>query len=384
MFQDFLSRAAQLREQFENLKNTLHIEGHRKRKEELSLAMSEENFFKRPEAEDIVAELKEVSSVVEEYEVCEKMVSEMEALLEILKREEDPEMVSEADRILNELDKRMSGLRKTLLFSGEHDKANVYLSVHSGTGGKDASDWADMLLRMYMRYAMRKGLKTELVYVLPSEEGGIKSATVYIKGRWAYGCLRGEAGVHRLVRLSPFDAAHRRHTSFASVDVTPEIDTKIEVTIRKEDLRIETFHASGPGGQHVNITDSAVRITHIPTGIVVSCQQERSQHMNRRVAMNILRARLYQLEERKKREQLEKLQGEKGEASWGNQIRSYILHPYTLVKDHRTGVETSNAKAVLDGEIDDFIESFLTKDYKERLSAQMKKSNKQREKKTKD
>ncbi|MGA2412277.1 MAG: peptide chain release factor 2, partial [Candidatus Binataceae bacterium] len=233
------------------------------------------------------------------------------------------------------------------------------VSIHPGAGGTEAQDWAEMLLRLYLRWVERRGLKSEIADLQPGDGGGIKSATFTVDGDYAYGYLKAEAGIHRLVRISPFDANARRHTSFASVFVFPAIDDKVEVIINPADLRVDTFRASGAGGQHVNKTDSAVRMTHLPTGIVVSCQNERSQHKNRAMAMKILRARLFELEERKKREALEKFSKDKKDIAWGSQIRSYVLHPYQMVKDHRTGVEIGNTNAVLDGAIDPFIEAYL-------------------------
>jgi len=246
-----------------------------------------------------------------------------------------------------------------LLLTEEYDYSSAILSVHAGTGGTDAQDWAYMLLRMYTRWAERKGYKVKLVDSLPGEEAGIKSAVFLIEGPWAYGFLKGEKGIHRLVRISPFDANARRHTSFASVTVIPEIEEDIEVEIKPEDLKIETMRASGHGGQHVNKTESAVRITHLPTGIVVTCQNERSQHLNKATALKILKSRLYQLEKQKLEQKKESLIGEKKEISWGNQIRSYILHPYKVVKDHRTGYESYKVDEVLNGEIDEFIREYL-------------------------
>jgi peptide chain release factor 2 len=246
-----------------------------------------------------------------------------------------------------------------VMLGGEHDRLGAIVSIHPGAGGLEAQDWAEMLLRLYLRWAERHGYKTELADLQPGEGGGIKSATFTVEGDYAYGYLKAEAGIHRLVRISPFDANARRHTSFASVFVFPSIDDKVEVVINPADLRVDTFRASGAGGQHVNKTDSAVRMTHIPTGIVVSCQNERSQHKNRAMAMKILRARLFELEERKKREQFEQFSKEKKDITWGSQIRSYVLQPYRMVKDHRTGVEIGNTDAVLDGAIDPFIEAYL-------------------------
>ncbi len=245
------------------------------------------------------------------------------------------------------------------MLGGEYDRLGAIVSIHPGAGGTEAQDWAEMLLRLYLRWAERRGFKTDLADLQPGDGGGIKNATFEVEGEFAYGYLRAEAGIHRLVRISPYDANARRHTSFASVFVFPAIDDKVEVIINPADLRIDTFRASGAGGQHVNKTDSAVRFTHIPTGIVVACQNERSQHKNRAMAMKILRARLFELEQRKKREELEKFSKEKKDIAWGSQIRSYVLHPYQMVKDHRTGVEAGNTNAVLDGDIDQFIEAFL-------------------------
>ncbi len=246
-----------------------------------------------------------------------------------------------------------------LLLSGEYDGSHAIVSIHAGTGGTDAQDWAYMLFRMYVRWAEKKGFKVKVVDSLPGEEAGLKSVEFLVEGDYAYGLLKGEKGIHRLIRISPFDANARRHTSFASVTVIPEIEENVEVEIRPEDLKIETMRASGHGGQHVNKTESAVRITHLPTGIVVTCQNERSQHLNKMTALKILRAKLYQFEKQKLEEKKEKLIGEKKNISWGNQIRSYILHPYKVVKDHRTGLEIFKVDEVLDGEIDEFIREYL-------------------------
>jgi len=244
------------------------------------------------------------------------------------------------------------------MLSEENDRDNAILYINAGAGGTEAQDWAEMLLRMYLMWAAKKGFETKVVDLLFGEEAGIKNVTVLVRGLFAYGYLKCEVGIHRLVRISPFDAAQRRHTSFASVYVYPEIGEDVRVDIREEDLRIETFRASGPGGQHVNRTESAVRITHLPTGIVVQCQNERSQHKNRALAMAILRSRLYEMEKKKREERIKKLH-EKKEIGWGNQIRSYILHPYKLVKDHRTKMEVQDVDSVLSGEVDPFIKAYL-------------------------
>lgn len=317
-----------------------------------------EDFWSNPqEAQKILSELnklrklvekgKKLSGILESLKEFSELLGEDETLEEELKQE-----LETARRLLEELELQT-------LFTDEYDSYNAVVTIHAGAGGVDAQDWAEMLLRMYTRWAERNGFKLEIVDTSFGEEAGIKSATFIVKGDFAYGLLKAERGVHRLVRISPFDAAHRRHTSFALVDVIPDIGDEVEVDIRPEDLKIDTFRASGPGGQYVNKTESAVRITHIPTGIVVECQSERSQHQNRETAMRILKARLFALEKEKREKELQAIKGERRDIAWGNQIRSYILHPYTLVKDHRTGVEVGNIQAVLDGEIDTFISSYL-------------------------
>ena len=273
--------------------------------------------------------------------------------------EGEEEALAEAETRLAQLDKEVAQLELQRMLGGEHDLSNAIVNVHPGAGGTESQDWAEMLLRMLLRWAERRGFKVQIVEVTPGEGAGIKSATFTVEGEYAYGYLRAEAGVHRLVRISPFDANARRHTSFAAILVTPEIDENIEIDIRDEDLRIDTYRSSGAGGQHVNKTDSAVRLTHLATGIVVACQNERSQHKNKATAMKILRSRLYELELEKQREKKEQIAGEKREINFGSQIRSYVLHPYRMVKDHRTGVESGNTDAVLDGDLDQFIEAEL-------------------------
>jgi len=272
---------------------------------------------------------------------------------------EDSEAARETSAALEAARGEIERQELRVMLGGEYDRLGAIVSIHPGAGGMEAQDWAEMLLRLYMRWAERHGFKVDLADLQPGEGAGIKSATFEVEGEYAYGYLRAEAGIHRLVRISPYDANARRHTSFASVFVFPAIDDKVEVIINPADLRVDTFRASGAGGQHVNKTDSAVRFTHIPTGIVVTCQNERSQHKNRAMAMKILRARLFELEQRKKQAELEKFTKEKKEIAWGSQIRSYVLQPYQMVKDHRTGVEIGNTNAVLDGDIDPFIEAFL-------------------------
>jgi len=276
------------------------------------------------------------------------------------------ELSEEGENVDEELGESLASFEKDLaeaelqmLFFKEDDARDAILTIHPGAGGTESQDWAQMLLRMYLRYAERKGFKAEVIDSLPGEEAGLKSVTVRIEGDYAYGNLSQDSGVHRLVRISPFDANKRRHTSFAAVFIYPEVEEDIEIEIDPEDLRIDTFRSSGRGGQHVNVTDSAVRITHLPTGIVVQCQNERSQHKNKASAMKVLRARLYELEKKAKLEKIEKLEDTKSDIAWGNQIRSYVLHPYRMIKDLRTNVEISDVERVLDGDIDEFIKSSL-------------------------
>ncbi|MDI9389195.1 MAG: peptide chain release factor 2, partial [Synergistota bacterium] len=308
---------------------------------------------------EVTREISRLQRSLDGWNEVERMYGDLAALDELLAEDDDAELQREFDRTAEKLRRFAEKEQMLILLSEEHDAENAILTIHAGSGGLDSQDWAEMLLRLYLRWIEREGFSGKVLDVLQDEEAGIKSATVLIEGEYAYGYLKSEKGVHRLVRISPFDAARRRHTSFASVDVAPELEDDVSIEIRPEDIRMDTFRASGAGGQYVNRTDSAVRITHIPTGIVVGCQNERSQHMNRQVAMKILRSRLYERAMQERREELLTLQGEKKEVTWGSQIRSYVLHPYTIVKDHRTGHETGNAQAVLDGDIDDFIMSFL-------------------------
>ena len=275
--------------------------------------------------------------------------------------EGDEEGRAAAEAKADEVEQFLSEMEMRQMLGGEHDAGNAIVTVHPGAGGTEAQDWAEMLLRMYLRWCERRGFTTELVDSQPGDGAGIKSATFTVEGSYAYGYLSSEGGIHRLVRISPFDANARRHTSFASVFIYPEVEDEVEIEIRDEDLRVDTYRSSGAGGQHVNKTDSAVRLTHLPSGIVVACQNERSQHKNRAMAMKVLRSRLYELEQQKKQEKLAELTKGKKEISFGSQIRSYVLHPYRLVKDLRTGVEVGNTDAVLDGDIDKFIQAYLRK-----------------------
>ena len=317
------------------------------------------DFWSRPNSQEILRELSQITSRLGLWKGMNAEIGELETLVEILGEGEDPELLSEFYARAGSLKKSIKNDQLILLMNEEYDDSNAILSIHPGAGGLDSQDWAEMIFRLYLRWAEAHGMETRIFDLLQDDEAGIKSVTFMVKGPYAYGYLSGEQGVHRLVRISPFDAAKRRHTSFASVEVSPELPESVEIEIRPEDLEMQTCRASGAGGQYVNMTDSAVRIKHIPTGIVVGCQNERSQHMNRQVAMQVLKSRLFERVLKERQEQLDSLKGEKKEISWGSQIRSYVLHPYTLVKDHRTGCETGNVQAVLDGEIDDFLMATL-------------------------
>jgi peptide chain release factor 2 len=289
----------------------------------------------------------------------ERAAEDAEALIELAEEEKDESMAKDIARDLDAVEKKAEALETTRLLGDPLDRANAFVQFSPGAGGVDSADWASMLLRMIVRYAERKGYKVEEVDLQDNEEAGIKNATIQVSGEMAYGYLKSERGIHRLVRISPFDANARRHTSFAAVDVIPEIDDDINIDIKEEDLRIDTYRAGGKGGQHVNKTDSAVRLTHLPTGIVVQCQNERSQHKNKSQAMKVLKARLYEREINERKREVDERNAEKKEIAWGSQIRSYVLAPYQLVKDARTGFETGNVDAVLDGELDGFVRAFL-------------------------
>ncbi len=300
-----------------------------------------------------------IKNTIESWEKLSGELEDVEVLEELSLEEEDEETSKEAGEKLSEIENGVEELEFKRILGEPDDARNAIVSINAGAGGTEAQDWAEILLRMYLRYAELNDYKTEMVEYQEGDEAGIKSATFLVQGDYAFGYLKGESGVHRLVRISPFDSNKRRHTSFASVFVSPEIDEDIEVDINEKDLRVDTYRASGAGGQHVNKTDSAIRITHLPTGIVVSCQNERSQHQNRATAMKILKARLYELEKERQKEKFDELQSTKKEIGWGSQIRSYVLHPYRMIKDHRTNFETGNVDPVLDGDLGEFIKNYL-------------------------
>jgi len=337
------------------------LAGKKARIEELEKMAAEPQFWSEPEkAQQLMQELKALREESAPLHSAGAALADLDVTVALAEEEDDSTLWQEAEQNAAQLLQDLDSLELALLFRGRYDGHAAILALHPGAGGTESQDWAAMLLRMYTRWAEKKNYQVEILDLLPGDEAGVKSATLLVKGKNAYGYLKAERGVHRLVRISPFDAAKRRHTSFASLDVLPEVgEEDQELVIPAEELKIDTYRSSGAGGQHVNTTDSAVRITHLPTGIVVQCQNERSQHANRDRAMKILRARLADLYQRRQAEELAGLRGEQKEIAWGSQIRSYVFQPYTLVKDHRTGVEIGNIEAVMDGEIDRFMESYL-------------------------
>jgi peptide chain release factor 2 len=320
--------------------------------------MSEPGFWDDPEkAQEVGRKRARVEKRISSSASIDSKSEELDVLLELQREGEN--VGSDIDSLVEQLESEVRSIELTMKLSGEHDTRDAILNIHPGAGGTESQDWADMLLRMYLRYCEKKAWSTEMLDYQGGDEAGIKSATVMVRGEFAYGYLKAETGVHRLVRISPFDAAKRRHTSFASVMVMPDIDDTITVDINDKDLRVDTYRSSGAGGQHVNVTDSAIRITHLPSGIVVTCQNERSQHKNRDTAMRLLRARLYAVEQEKQKEEQNKLAGEKKDIGFGSQIRSYVLQPYQLVKDLRTQHEVGDPARILDGDLDGFIEAYL-------------------------
>ena len=351
---------AGLSKNIHELYNSVGIPSQRQKLVELEDETKRDDFWQDKERfTQVNQELSVLKKRIDPWIALIKDVNEASELLELALAENDDSVLSELPALIEELDKRFEETETKELLSAEDDGKNAFISIHPGAGGTESQDWASMLFRMYYRWAEKGGFSIDVFDYTPGEEAGLKSSTMLVKGDFAYGLMKSEMGVHRLVRISPFDANKRRHTSFASVEVMPELDDEIGVAIDEGDLKIDTYRSSGAGGQHVNKTESAVRITHIPTGIVVQCQNERSQHKNKAFAMKVLKSRLYELERTQQQETIQGKMGEKKDISWGNQIRSYVFQPYTLVKDHRTNEETGSVDAVFDGGIDRFIHAYL-------------------------
>lgn len=353
-------RLSELAPEVTDLHDALAIERSRVRLEELEQKSASPEFYDDAAASGAVfAEMGELKDRLEQYAALQTMLEDAETLLEMCAEDDDPALAEEADAAVNSLDAKVEELRLVTLLNGEYDANNAILTFHAGAGGTEAQDWVEMLYRMYTRFAARHNWTVKVLDYLEGDEAGIKSASILVEGHNAYGFLRSENGVHRLVRVSPFDASGRRHTSFASLEVMPELDDAITVEIRPEDIKMEVFRSSGAGGQHINKTSSAVRLIHIPTGIVVSCQNERSQFQNRDMCMKMLAAKLYQIKEREHLDKISDIKGVQNAIAWGSQIRSYVFMPYTLVKDHRTGFENGNVNGVMDGDLDGFINAYL-------------------------
>ncbi len=330
-----------------------------KKLNQLESAMSQPGFWDNPvTAQEQVGLLKNLKAVLVPYQETGKSLQDLTELFKLVEKMEDKTILAEIETELKQVVRQVVHLETQSYLGGPHDQKNVFLNIHAGTGGTDACDWAEMLLRMYLKWLAKNNYSAQLIDTLGGDSAGLRRATVYVKGLYAFGYLKSEIGVHRLVRISPFDANKRRHTSFAAVDIVPETE-ETQVELLEKDLNIDTFRAGGAGGQHVNVTDSAVRVTHLPTGIVVQCQNERSQGQNKQTALKLLTAKLYALKIKEQEESFKKIYESKGEIAWGYQIRSYVLQPYTLVKDHRTGAETGKVQSVLDGELDLFIEAYL-------------------------
>ncbi len=322
--------------------------------------MSEPSFWDdQDKAQKIISENNALKELVDGYNDLQADYDDLEVSYELVKEEGDEELAEDLEDGVKDLSKRVNDFELQLLLSSPYDQNNAILELHPGAGGTESQDWASMLLRMYTRFAEQKGFKVETMDYLPGDEAGVKSVTLMIKGHNAYGYLKAEKGVHRLVRISPFDSSGRRHTSFVSCEVMPELDDNVEIDISPDQIKVDTYRASGAGGQHINTTDSAVRITHIPTNTVVTCQSERSQIKNRDQAMKMLKAKLFQLELEKQQQELDEIRGEQSDIGWGSQIRSYVFHPYNMVKDHRTNYETGNTQAVMDGDLEPFVDAYL-------------------------
>ncbi|MCI6232863.1 MAG: peptide chain release factor 2 [Selenomonas sp.] len=361
MLEDIKPRLGELQEKLDQMEQSLEVPAKEEKIAELEYKMGEPTFWDdAEEAQKINQELNDVKISVDKYKNLKTKFEDAQTLWEMAVEDEDESLEDEISGDLDNVAEGLENLQLEVLLSGPYDANNAILTLHAGAGGTEAQDWTQMLLRMYGRWAERHGFTVETADLLPGDEAGVKSATLFIKGHNAYGFLKSEKGIHRLVRISPFDANARRHTSFAACDIMPEIDDAVEVDINMADVRVDTYRASGAGGQHINKTSSAVRMTHEPTGIVVQCQNERSQLQNREQCLKMLRAKLFELEQEKKEKELAKLEGDQQKIEWGSQIRSYVFQPYTMVKDHRTNEETGNVQAVMDGDLDPFIRAYLS------------------------
>lgn len=359
-FEELIFQLENLKPEIDDLKDALNYDSMCEQVKELEQQSIEEHFWDDVEnSQKILQKISSLKSKIEKYDKLVADYDDVHTLLELANEEEDLSLLEESESSLNELKERLEDQRLLTLLSGEFDSKNAILTFHAGAGGTEAQDWVQMLYRMYCMWAQNHGYKVKLLDCLDGDDAGIKSASVLIEGEYAYGYLKSESGVHRLVRVSPFDASGRRHTSFASLEVIPEIDDTIKVDINPDDIKMDVYRASGAGGQHINKTSSAVRLTHIPTGIIVACQNERSQHQNREVAMKMLTSKLMEIKEREHLDKIEDIKGVQKEIGWGSQIRSYVFMPYTLVKDHRTNFEMGNVNAVMDGELDGFINAYL-------------------------
>ncbi|MFB4210405.1 peptide chain release factor 2 [Shouchella sp. JSM 1781072] len=349
-----------LEKRLTDFRGSLDVADKEERIAELEEKMTDPGFWNnQEEAQKVIAETNGLKDQVHTFKDMAEAYEDLEVNLELVREEGDPELAAELENGVKALIEKMNQFELQLLLSEPYDKNNAILELHPGAGGTESQDWASMLLRMYTRWADKRGYSVETLDYLPGEEAGVKSVTLLIKGHNAYGYLKAEKGVHRLVRISPFDSSGRRHTSFVSCEIMPELDDTVDIELNTEDLKIDTYRASGAGGQHINTTDSAVRITHLPTNTVVTCQSERSQIKNREQAMKMMKAKLYQLKIEEQEQQLAEIRGEQKEIGWGSQIRSYVFHPYSMVKDHRTNHENGNSNAVMDGDLDPFIDAYL-------------------------
>lgn len=360
-YDEYKGKILGLRPTLDNLGNALKLDDARAEIAELEAESAKDDFWSDlNNSQKVLQKIKQLKNKCEKYDKLVGRWEDIQALCQMAMEENDESLLSELQEEYASFEKDLESARLATLLSGEYDGCNAIMNFHAGAGGTEAQDWAQMLYRMFTRWAERHGYEYKLLDYLDGEEAGLKSASISISGENAYGYLKSESGIHRLVRVSPFDSSGRRHTSFAAVEVMPEISDDTEVEIRPEDLKVDTYRSSGAGGQHVNKTESAIRITHIPTGIVVSCQVERSQHQNREVAMRMLRSKLVEIKEREHLDKIEDIKGEQMKIEWGSQIRSYVFMPYTLAKDHRTGFENGNITAVMDGDLDGFINAYLT------------------------